>query len=96
MTEVRDKYGDYQEKTRTAVSCRFRDIDTLRRESHAEIRDADAMIWFAPDEDVNNSDIFWFENVYYQVERITRAKKLGSSIVEFIKCDMKIVNIGVS
>lgn len=96
VTTSRDEYGDYINGATTALSCRFREINTIRRVSNQELNDSDAMLWLAPDAAVAKGNIILFESVYYQIERITKSRKLGSASVEFIKCDLKITEVGVS
>ena len=94
---VRNEYGDrLKTGTDMALSCRFREKTTIRRESQGEIYDADAMLWLEPNTDIVQGDIILFDGVYYQIERINKARKLGSLITEFLKCDLKIEDIGVS
>lgn len=96
ITEVTNEFGDKMNDAQTERRCRFREIITTRRESHADIRDADAMLWLEDGYDDNIGDVFLFENVYYEVDRITRARRLGESEVQFIKCELKIINMEVS
>lgn len=84
----------------TDISCRWRDITSIRRNSHSETNDTDAMVWFAPtsdaDRQIARGDILLFNEVYYQVERITQAKTLDSDDPQFIKCEVKIMDIAIS
>ena len=96
ITPTRNKYGDYEDESSEVVACRFRYITTLRRATHQEIRDADAMVWFAPDTTVSIGQPFYFEGVYFQIERINKARRLGGSDVQFIKCDLKITKNEIS
>lgn len=96
ITATRNEYGDYIEGVTTTLDCRFREISTINRSSHVELADADAMIWFAPDTEIAIGNIILFDGVHYQIERLTNARRLGESETQFIKCDLKITNIGFS
>lgn len=93
---TRSRYGDYILNTVATLSCRFRFIVTERRASHQEVQNADAMVWFAPDTSIAIGDLLRFDGQYYQVERLNKARKLGSTQVEFLKCDVKITDIAIS
>lgn len=96
VTTVRNEYGDYLQTATTALNCRFRYINSIRRGSHEESNDSDAMIWFAPEESIEHGSIILFDSVYYQVERIYKAKRLGEADVQFLKCELKIIDLGIS
>lgn len=96
VSPTRDEYGDYIDGVGTELACRFREITTVRRTTHREENDADAMIWFAADAPVAIGNIILFEGVNYQLERLTKARRLGESDVQFIKCDLKVTDIGIS
>jgi len=93
VTVTRDEWSDYTEDTSTSIKCHFRQIDTTRRMTHSVENDADAMIWFAADANVEKDTIIRFDDVDYQVERIVKARRLGESTVQFLKCDLKITKV---
>lgn len=96
VAPTRDEYGDYIDGTGTELPCRFREINTIVRGTRNELNDSDAMIWFAPGAPVAKGNIILFEGVNYQIERINKARRLGESEVQFIKCDLKVTDIGIS
>lgn len=97
ITPVRNVYGDYlYDGDYETINCRFRHIMGVQRGNNREVVDTDAMVWFAPDEDINKGDIIFYDSQYFQVERVNFARKLGSDVIEFIKCDLKITEVGVS
>lgn len=93
---TRNAYGDRIQGTTTELPCRFREISTTRRETNREVVDADAMLWVGVDSGVANKSVVLFDGIYYQVERITKARRLGESEVQFIKCDLKVIDIALS
>lgn len=93
---VRNKYGGYVEGIGTILNCRFREITTMRRNARGEIYDSDGMFWFAPSTNLVKGDILLFEGIFYQIERIWNARRLGESIAQFLKCDVKIIDIANS
>lgn len=94
---VRDEYGSFVDNGNgTTANCRFRDITDVRRESHGEVSDADAMLWLSPDEDVSRGTIILFDNTYYQIQEITKAKRLGETEVLFLKCELTVMRVVIS
>lgn len=91
-TVTRDEWSDYSVASSTSVSCHFRRITNIRTVSHGEERDADAMVWFPAATSVDIGSIVLFDGLSYQVERLTKAHRLGESTVQFIKCDLKITD----
>lgn len=96
VSPSRDEYGDYIDGEGTELACRFREINTIQRGTHRETNDSDAMIWFAAGAAVQKGNIILFEGVNYQIERINKARRLGETDVQFIKCDLKVTDIGIS
>jgi hypothetical protein len=96
VTVTRNLYSDYVLGSTACEPCRFRFIPTMRREGHAEVNDSDAMIWLKATTCAVIGSIIKFEGQYYQVERLTKARKLGSTAVEFVKCDLKVTDISIS
>lgn len=84
VTTSRNAYGDYTATTETALACHFRYITDIVTGENEQIQ-SDAMAWFMPDSGVSKSDIIKFEDEYFMVERVTKARKLRSSAVQFIK-----------
>lgn len=90
VSTTRNAYGDYTAGAETAYPCHFRDITNISTTSASETLDADAICWLEPDADVDKGDILKFEGVHYRVERITKARTLRSSQVQFLKCELNI------
>lgn len=93
---TRDEYGQEITGTTATLSCRWRDITSVRRGAHMETSEADGQVWFAPTADVSKGTILQFEGDYYQVEKITRAKRLGETTPQFLKCEVVRTTIGIS
>lgn len=93
---TRDDFGQEITGVTTTLACRWRDITKIRRGANMDTSDADALIHFAPGTDVQRGTILLFDGDYYKVERITKAKRLGESTAQFIKCEAYINTIGIS
>lgn len=91
-----DDFGQEISGTTQTLQCRWRDITDLRRGSHQDVPDATAQVWFAAGTNVERGSILLFEGQHYQIIRLTKAKRLGETTPQFIKCDVNITNIGVS
>ena len=87
LTKTRNKYGDYEGSSQTPLVCHFREITSLI-DGLADTIQSDAMAWFEPDSGIVKGDVISFEDVLYKVERLTKARKLRSTNVEFIKTDL--------
>lgn len=96
VTPSRNKYGDFTVSTRVLENCRFREITTLRRVPQQEVNDTDAQLWLAPDTTATREKLVLFDGIYYQIERINKARRLGETEVQFVKCDLKVTDINVS
>lgn len=96
ITMGRNEYSDYTEISRVAEACRFREITTVRRAPQQEILDSDALLHLAPTTAVVKGSIINFEGTYYQVERITFARRLGETEVQFVKADLKVTDVNIS
>lgn len=96
VTVTRNEWDDRIMGATSTLACHFRQIDVQNRMTHGEENDADAMVWFAAGTDIANGDTIIFDSVYYQIERIVKAVRLGEDIVQFIKCDLKIIDLGLS
>jgi len=92
----RNAWNDRVMGVTSNLSCHFRQIDTQTRVDHGEEYDADAMVWFPAGTSIVDGDTIIFDSVYYQIERIVKAVRLGFDTVEFIKCDLKVIDLAVS
>lgn len=89
---VRNAYGNYERVSANDVNykCRFRQRSEESRNSQMELVVADAVGWFAPSLVVAEGDLFSIEDRYYKVIFVAKAKKLGSTVVEFLKVGFQI------
>lgn len=96
ITTTRNDFGDEIEGVSAVLSCRWRDITQIRRGSHQDTSDADALVHFPADTNVVRGSILKYNGEYYQVEQITYARRLGETTVQFVKCQCTITNLGLS
>ena len=87
VDKVRNKYGDYEGSTENALPCHFREITALI-DGLADNIQSDALAWFMPDSGIVKGDVISFESTLYKVERLTKARRLRSTNVEFIKTEL--------
>ncbi len=88
VTSTRNAYGDYVASGTSTLKCHVRIVNELTTTANNEQIQSDAMMWFEPDCGVEKGDIIKFEGTHYRVERKTDARRLRSTEVLFIKCDM--------
>lgn len=96
ITTSRNDFGDETEGVTQTLACRWRDITLTRRGNHEDTSDASSLVHFAPTAPVHRGAILKYLGEYYQVEKITFARRLGEMEVQFIKCEVIITNLGVS
>lgn len=93
---TRDDFGQEVSGVTQTLACRWRDITTVRRGSNMDSSDADSMVWFAPSAPIVRGSILLFDGVHYMVDKFTKAKRLGETAPQFLKCEVIVTNIGVS
>jgi hypothetical protein len=85
-----DKHGDQVEDKLTPVRCRFRYITGIEKGINAEdFQGSNAMIWFAPDANIEEGSVVQVDSKYWRVDRLIRARKMSGSTVEFLKAFVK-------
>jgi hypothetical protein len=88
VTTSRNAYGDYLPSTHTELKCHFRYITEQVTDSSNETIQSDAMAWFEPDSGIDRKDVIKYENQFFRVERVIKARKLRSTEVQFIKVEL--------
>jgi len=88
LTTSRNVYGDFTYTGETAIKCHFRYITEHISGENQESIESDAMIWCEPDSGVDREDIIKFDDEYWRVERVIKARRLRSTAVQFIKCEL--------
>lgn len=96
VTQAENDYGDTIEGVTQTLPCRWRDITLVRRGNHEDTSDASSLVHFPPTAPVHRGATLKYQGEYYQVEKITFARRLGEMEVQFIKCEVIVTNIGVS
>lgn len=93
-----DDFGQEITGTTTTLPCRWRDITTIRRGANMDTADADSQVWFAASavDQVKKGTILLFEGEYYQIDKRTKAKRLGETTPQFVKCDVNKTIVGIS
>lgn len=88
VSTTRDAYGDYTPGAETALSCHFREITQVALTGNQEQILSDAMAWFEPDSGVERNNILKIDGEHYKVEKVTKARRLHETAVQFIKVDL--------
>ena len=88
VTATRNAYGDYIAGGETAYSCHFREITQVGQRSGNTQIDSDAMAWFNPDAPINKLDIIKVNGVHYQVDKVTKARRLHDPATLFLKVEL--------
>lgn len=88
VVNTRNAYGDYVASSSTALVCHFRYITQTVTSTSAETIQSDAMAWFEPDSGIQRGDIIKYEDEFFRVERIIKARRLRETRVQFIKTEL--------
>lgn len=86
ITTSRDAYGDQVESSSAEYACKFREITETDRYGNREDMRGDAMLWVEPSTPLEVGSIVEVENQKFRVERLTKARRMRSESVLFIKC----------
>lgn len=79
-------YGEQEHVSEEDVACRVREITALEQGATGEQETSDAMAWFEADADIQEATLFREGGETYRVQEVTKARRLGSSDVLFLKC----------
>jgi len=88
VTSTRNAYGDYTTSITTDLKCHFREITQQVTDDSSEAIQSDAQAWFEPDSGIDRKDIIYIHGLYYIIQKVTKARKLSSPNVQFIKCEL--------
>ena len=88
QTTTRNAYGDFVVSGETELPCHFRYITEQVTSTSNEVVMSDAMAWFKSDSDVDRGDIIKFDNEFWRVERVFKARRLRDPDVQFIKTEL--------
>ena len=72
----------------TPLNCRWREEHQLRQVAGREAAETDAMAWFQVGSGVVAGSVIKYDGIYYRVETLRKARVLGETDVQFIKCQM--------
>ena len=89
VNATRNAYGDFVAAGETSLPCHFRYITQAVLGENNETVSSDALAWFEPDSGIVRGDILKIDNEHFQVERITKARRLHSPTVQFIKVELR-------
>jgi hypothetical protein len=81
-----NKHGEQEIESSESYLCKFREITEVSTYSNREDVRADALLWLEGDTPVDRGTLISVDNVFYRVERLTKARRLTGETVEFIKC----------
>lgn len=98
VNTTRDDFGQEITGVTETLNCRWRDITEVRRGANMDTNDAQSMVWFAAADQVKvtKGTILFYEGQYYQVDKCTKARRLGETTVQFVKCEVNVTTIGIS
>lgn len=96
ITPTINEFGGYDTNSSVTESCRFREIPTVRTGSYAQISDADSMLWLGASSSVTEDKLILFDSKYYRIEKLTKARRLGETSIQFIKCELTRLNLDFS
>lgn len=86
---TRNDFGERVYHSQTEFKCMIKEITSYDRQNRMEFTDCDTMMWSGPGHDLNEGNIIKIDDVIYIISKLVLAKRLGSNIVEFVKCGLK-------
>lgn len=89
---TRNGHGDLQLTNLGSILCLYRNIEQLNRGvNFREEVQIQGMFWFAGTATVNEGDVIGYNNQYFRIENIVKAKTLlTQNSLNFIKCQVSI------
>ena len=93
VTMTRDAYGSYTATGSTTLKCHFRKNVGQVTGTNNEVIQSDVIAWFEPDSGVALKDVMKIGDTHYRVERIISARRLRSTSIQFLKCDLAIYGV---
>lgn len=88
ITTGSNKFGERTVLSSPEIRIRFREILGIEQNNKMENPSCDAMAWTNPNDNLNKNDIIKVDSTYYKINKATKAKKLGSEVVQFVKCEL--------
>ena len=94
QTITRNRQGEKVSSGETSFVCRFRYISSFVESNNLEQIDSDALLHAPEGAGLQKGDIIRYKNregedELYTVQRVVEARRGGSTIVQFLKCDLK-------
>lgn len=89
---TRNAANDKVYQSYEVVKCHFREINRYEAgvaTNNREETRSDAFAWFAADEPCDEGSIYKIEGQYYRAIRVTKARRLGESDIQFIKAELE-------
>lgn len=96
VTYTRNEWGGYERQSLSSLPCRWRKITSIIRGETGEQVQTDALVHVDKNTSLDKGDILIFEGYSYQVERITVARRLGETDIQFLKADVRILESVIS
>lgn len=85
-----DEHGDQIAGTPVAITGKFRYVTGVERGMNVEaLEGIDAIIWLASDSTATEGSILQFDDMYWRVDRLVKARKLSGDTIEFLKAYVK-------
>lgn len=87
---TRNAHGDQIAGTPIVVIGKFRYVTGIERGQNIEALDGiDAIIWLSSDVNAGEGSILQFDDKYWRIDRLTKARKISGDTVEFLKAYVK-------
>lgn len=89
VSSSRNRFGDIVYGASEVFRCRFREINDLTRSVDGrEQLQCDALVHFDSKAGISIGDILVYNGAYYRIDSIVKARRGGSTNIEFIKCGL--------
>jgi len=88
ITTTRNEFGERIETSEAEFRCLFKQIDGYDRNNKMEFANCDSMIWAGPGDGLTEGTLVKIDDTLYLIDKVTKAKRIGSTIAQFVKCGL--------
>lgn len=86
-TQTVDEYNDIRTTNSVSTTCWYRDNNSVDAGTvNREQESSDGMAWFKPAEVVSPGDVLTVDGQSYRIMKVIKARRLGQTSIQFVKC----------
>lgn len=94
ISYTHNRYGDLIKTGTAYYPCRFRYMTFVDKNTNREALNSNGQIWFEADASIQEGDIGEVDGHMWQIDRLIKARKLGST-VHFLKAEVSVHSLSL-